>query len=388
MTHARRSSSVTLGLALGLVVLALTGCKEEPPPPKPTVQPPKAAPVKPPEPRAAKECAAPLDLGPEVPLKVGERSAVSTGYRLEFKEPDADGQQVFGVLGPLNEDSGPNLLTIKKYLQFFAAEKVDAILVTGDTGEVAEGIQRTLKAVADAKVPVLAIIGNRECRADFTDATAAAQKDTSFVLNMNQFREVVFPGATVVSLPGYHDPNYINCATGCQYFKSTVDEVIRMAKEAKNPVVLLAHGPPHGEGSQALDYASTGGNVGDPEVSRALREGGIHFGAFSNIKEAGARATDLAGTTLVKPDVPSKELYVNPGPADTMGWEMNDNTKSTGMAAVLRIKGDTATWRHYRAKPLSAAEKQQARALDPPARSEGEEPAEAPKAPPGAPKGH
>jgi hypothetical protein len=184
---------------------------------------------------------------------------------------------------------------------------------------------------------------------------------------------VEFPEATLVSLPGYHDPNFMSCATGCRYYKSTLDEVVRVAKEAKSPVVVVSHGPPHGEFSQALDFASSGGNVGDPQINAAIKDASTHFGFFSNIKEAGARATDLSGTSLIKQDVLSKELYLNPGPADSYPWEMNDGTKCVGMAAVVTIKGDEAKWKHYRAKPLTAAEKATAKTLDPPPRAEANE---------------
>jgi len=308
-----------------------------------------------------------------VQMKVGERTAELTGYKLTFKEKSPRGQIAFGVLGPTNEDSGANLLNIKKYLKFFQDEKVDAIVLTGDIGEVADGIARVLGALAESKLPVFSIIGNRECRAEYTDGVQAAQKKYSNIINLNQVRMVEFPEATLVSLPGYHDPAFFGCATGCRYFKSTVEEAIRVAKEAKSPVVLVTHGPPHGEGSQALDYAVSGGNVGDPEITRAVREANIHFGFFSNIKEAGARATDLPGTTLIKQGVSSKDLYVNPGPADSVPWEMNDGTKCLGMAAVVTIKGEQATWKHYRAKPLGAAEKATAKTLDPPPRAEATE---------------
>src|SRR5262249_49170086 len=138
--------------------------------------------------------------------------------------------------------------------------------------------------------------------------------DFNNVVNMNTVRAVEFPEATIVSLPGYYDPNYIQCATGCRYYKSTVNEVVKAAKEAKSPVVLMAHATPKGEGSQALDYARDG-NVGDNDINRAVQEGAIPFGIFSNIKEAGARATlDPLGTTQLKPSTPSKSLFLNPGP--------------------------------------------------------------------------
>lgn len=392
-------------VAVATCSLMALGCPEkkvEPPKPVAQATPEAPKPPSPPpaaEPRAVKECAAPVELTPPAEVKVGERAARSFGYKLSLLDPDADGSVRLGVLGPINEDSGQNLLTLKKYLKFFQEEKVDAILVSGDVGEVAEGIARGLKVLAESKLPLLVIAGNRECRAVYTDGLNQLKKDFSNVINMNEVRAVEMPELSVVSLPGYHDPNYINCSTGCRYFKSTVDEVIRMAKESKGPVLLLAHGPPHGEGSQALDWAP-GGNVGDSEINRAIKEGHVALGVFSNIKEAGARASsDPEGTTQVRPGAPSKTLYLNPGPADTVGWPMNDGSTSVGLAAVLSVKQGQASYKIYRAKPLTTAEKAEAKKLDPPQRPEGgesepstEAPAagkgsapEAQKAPPGEP---
>ena len=59
---------------------------------------------------------------------------------------------------------------------------------------------------------------------------------------------------------------------------------------------------------------------------------------------------------------------------------MNDGSKSTGMAAVLTIKGAEASWKLFRAKPLTAAEKTQAKNPDPAAASRR-------TAPPAAPAG-
>ena len=137
------------------------------------------------------------------------------------------------------------------------------------------------------------------------------------------------------------------------------------------PVVLVSHGPPRGEGSQALDYTSDG-NVGDAQIPQAIKDGNIAFGIGSNIKEAGGRATDLPGTTVVKEEAWVKSLFLNPGPADnTVAWQMNDGTKANGLAAVLKIKGDQGAWKLFRAKPMTAAEKAEAKKLEPPARPEG-----------------
>lgn len=364
-----------LWLALVVVAAACTGKKEAPRPIE--AKPVEVKPVPPvavkqqvavAEPRVDAECGAPIDPGPVTQVQIAGRAAKHSGARLRFTDADADGTLTLGVVGPINEDSGENMVNLKKYVKYFEDQKADAIVVTGDIGESAGSITRSLKALATSKLPVFAVIGNNECRADFTDGLKAASEETQgAVINLNQVRVVEFPELTLVSLPGYHNPDYMHCATGCVYLKSTVDEVVREAKESKVPVALVMHGPPHGKGAQALDAATNnGGNVGDENVTKAITEGKISFGFFSNIKEAGARAAvDPSGEMLLKENAFSKTLYLNPGPADSYGWAMNDGSTSQGLVAVFKLKDGQGSWQLYRAKALNAAEKAEAKRLAP-----------------------
>lgn len=319
------------------------------------------------EQRATPECAAPLNpnAGEAQTLTFNGKTATLRGTTLTFADKSPSGSLSLGVLGPINEDSGENILALRRYVKFFADEKADAIVVTGDVGEVPEGIARALGELANSKLPVLVVIGNRDCQPDYAKGVAQARQAHPNVVDLTQVRVVAFPEATLVSLPGYHDPNFIQCTTGCRYYKSTLDEVVTAARSAKSPVVLVSHGPPKGASSQSIDYAASGGNVGDPDINKAMKDGGIHFGVFSNIKEAGPRATDAEGSTLVQPGEWSKDLVLNPGPANTARMDMNDHSKSYGFAAVLRVKGDEATWTPFRGKALTPAEKKQAVALEP-----------------------
>lgn len=379
----RRASAAVCGLSLSLV---LSGCPEKkaetppPPPPQAEVKPPPPPPPAP-APLADKECAAPIDPGPTTDVKLGERAAKLSGARLTFADKDADGALTLGVLGPINEDSGANMVALKKYVKFFTDEKADAIVVTGDSGEVASGIARVLKELGSTKLPVFVVIGNRECRSEYTDGVNAAKAEMPNIINMNEVRVVEFPELTLISLPGHHDPKYFGCSTSCQYLQSTVDEVVRVAKASKTPVALISHGPPHGQGNLALDVAGGTENVGDEAITKAIADGKIAFGFSSNIKEAGARAAkDAAGTELVKEGEASDTLYLNPGPADsTVGWDMNDGTKAVGLAAIFTLKDGKGSYKLLRLKPMTAAEKAEAKRLEPaPAPAPAPTPAPAP----------
>jgi hypothetical protein len=79
----------------------------------------------------------------------------------------------------------------------------------------------------------------------------------------------------------------------------------------------------------------------------------------------------------VPQDRPAKVLYLNPGPADSTRWEMNDKSVGYGFAAVLTISGKEASWKLYKNAKLTKEEKAEAKKLDPP--KHREEPEEAPQ---------
>ncbi len=370
---------------LVVALVAFAGCKEQaaPPPPPP---PPAPKPAPPPAPKLVKpevtsasvsgtsdpQCIGPIDLAVPAKLTIAGKQVERHGYKLSFPAPEKkDAPTVFGVLAGINEDSGENMLNLRKYVEFFKAEKADAILAVGDNGESIEAIVRVMTPLAETGLPVFAILGNRECGGHFNDAMTELQKKFPNVVNFSNVRHVEFGNVDVISLPGYHDKRYIHCPSGCQYFKQDVDALKPIAKAAKNPVVLVAHGPPHGSGPSSLDAATEAGNVGDANLNGLITEAGIPFGVFANIKEAGARATDLAGT-LIKQDALSDKLYLNPGPADAVAWAMNDGTQSLGMVATLTVEGKQARYKIFRAKAFTAEEKAQAARLAPPEPKEPE----------------
>jgi Icc-related predicted phosphoesterase len=373
---------ILLSLAVSFCILS---CKKETAAPAPTPIAAQKPPEKPPEAAVVEkpatfmaaqsghsepECVGPIDLAVPEEVKFGKRVAELNGFQLVFKDKDPSDQMVFGVIANINEDSGDNLFNLKRYVDFFKKEGAEAIIVDGDTGESAESIERSIKTLAETGLPIYAVIGNRECKSDFNDAMVKLQKAFPNVINLDRVRYVAYEHVALVSMPGYHDRRYIHCASGCQYYKQDVDALAdflakRRTSNPSAPVVLVTHGPPKGETQNAIDAAAEVGNVGDPALNELITKAKIPFGIFSNIKEAGARATDLTGENLVKEDTFADVIYLNPGPADSFPWNLNDGTTSNGMAGVFVVKGNQAKFKMYRAKPLTAAEKAQAQKLAP-----------------------
>jgi hypothetical protein len=111
------------------------------------------------------------------------------------------------------------------------------------------------------------------------------------------------------------------------------------------------------------------------------------------MQEAGGRAMDI-DSNPIKEGEAKAQLFLNPGPADTVAWRLNDGGWSYGMAATLTVKGGNASYKMFKAAQLTETEIAEARKLDPapaaaepaPAAAPAEakpaeaKPAEAPKA--------
>lgn len=315
------------------------------------------------------DCLGAIDTAVPETLSVAGKSLEVNGYKLTLTgTADADDKAVIGVLANVNEASPENLFNLQRYLSFFKENGAELIVVAGDSGEDKANIAAVLDKVGASGLPVVAIIGNREAKADFVDAIAEVHKQRPNVINGNRVRYIDWDDVDLVTLPGYHDPRYMHASTaGCQYFKQDVTAMQKVAAGANNPVVLVAHGQPLGEAPTALDViAPDKKHIGDSNLNAAIEGAKIPFGIFANVKEAGGTATaDLAGKTVLAQGTASEALYLNPGAADSLEWTMNDNTTSAGTAALLTVQGKQASYKLFRAAKLTDAEKAEAAKLAP-----------------------
>jgi hypothetical protein len=343
-------------LALTALVSLVSACQKDSKPPEPATTPPAAAPAAvaaqgapafvPSQPGVSDpECVGGLDFAPPETVKVGSHSWTLNGYRLTLDVP-AGAQVNLGVLANLDEASPENLKAIEAYLAFFKEKGVQAIVIDGDSGDNAEEIQGVLAPIAKTGLPVLVQIGNREPKGAFLDALEAVRKRSPNVFNLSRVREADIGDVKLLSLPGYHDPRYLlEGAAGCLYHTTDLKALKAVAAKLTGTVVLLSHGPPHGEGPHALDRVQNPpGNVGDPNLTDFLADAHIHFGIFANIIEAGGTATNLHGDKTFAPDSWQSELYLNPGAADSVSWSMNDGSQARGIAAVMSFKDGKADY--------------------------------------------
>jgi hypothetical protein len=160
---------------------------------------------------------------------------------------------------------------------------------------------------------------------------------------MDIVRRVDLGGAVLVSLPGYRNRKFVHQTGGCSYKPRDVRKLSDLVSQAPAPVVFLCHGPPRGEGRQALDFAAEGGNVGDALLADWLAEEKIPFGIFSHILEAGGQSIDRQHKR-VKPGKWVEHVYLNVGSANPLAWQLNSGKLSCGMAAVFKVKGKQASY--------------------------------------------
>ncbi len=281
----------------------------------------------------------------------GKKFEITSNYRLKALDADAAKPLVIGVLTDIKNFIPANEKNLKEFYTTFKAKGVSVVVVAGDSSEKYDMMKPLFEMLAKQNLLTLVIMGNRDTRADFDKAMTEVGAQFKNLVNMNRIRFADLGVASVVSLAGYYDPNYIHNKPGCAYKQPQLDLVGKLAADAKNPVVLLSHGPPRGDGKDALDLAVEAGNVGDPKMAEMITKAKIPFGIFGNIHEAGGKAVAGDFKTLVKQGAKAGQLFLNPGPADSDPWNMNDGSISVGMAAVMTINPDkTASYEILRVK--------------------------------------
>lgn len=306
-------------------------------------------------------CVGPIEAGETVSVRIAGQSWEHSGSTLRARSGLKKNRLVVGALADIKEDSEENLRNLDKLLDNFKKAKVDLVVVAGDSGLDREEIINVVARVATAKVPVLVGAGNREGEADFTEALAQVSAEHNNVFNLNKIRRVDTPVADLISLPGYFDAGYIHAEDGCQYFQEDVDALGELVRASDSPVVLVSHGGPRQSGDEALDLTAEGQHVGDPMLTEFLQDYDIKFGIFGNIHESGGRATELTGDTRLDEGKRHDTLFLNPGPADAVAWQMNDGTDSVGMAAVMTLT--RAGQASYRVNRIADPKKSRARKL-------------------------
>ena len=279
----------------------------------------------------------------------GVKYSLKDGYKIS-SEPDLSKPLVLGLLSDLKSNIPENIKNINYFFEEFKKAGVSAVVVSGDTSEKYDMLKPMFELLAQQGYLTMVVIGNRESKEDYVKAIGEVQAKYKNLIDLNRIRSVELGVATIVSMPGYYDPNFIHFSPGCAYTATHIDVVKKLVSEATTPVVLVSHGPPRGVGPDAIDNAVEAGNVGDPQLAKLIAEAKIPFGIFGNIHEAGGKAVGADMTKVLEQGKMHKNLYLNTGPGDSDPWKMNDGTISRGLAAIMTIKAGEASYKAIRAK--------------------------------------
>ncbi len=301
-------------------------------------------------------CNGPFVKGTPVNLTINGKTYIVDGAYM--KAPDNPLKEAkIGVVSDIKNDSPENRVALKEYVSFFKAEGAEMIVVLGDNGERSIDIRETLSILLDSGLPVGVIMGNREPASQFGDAIAQLSAKYPNLINMNIVRSFSSNNFAMFSLPGYYNVQFaIHPEDACIYNENDLKALeSEIAAVKDKPVIIISHGPAKGEGKNAIDYASEGGNVGDPALAKLIKTNKVKVGLFSNINEAGGKAVGPDMKTVVKQGDFVASMFMNVGPADTDGWKMNDGSESYGQCGVLHMKDGKYAYKIYKHKKSGSA---------------------------------
>lgn len=290
-------------------------------------------------------------------VTLGKHRFVVEGSTMRRLGGKWQGRLTLGVLGALKDASDATKKNVDKAARVFKKERVDLVVVNGDLGEDTELLDVMNMLGERFDVPVLLHAGNMEWITAFTEAYVEAKKRHPLLINGNWTRHLDLGGVHLVTLPGWSNHKFTSSGA-CRYGKDEVQELRALAAPLTargDVVILVAHGPPQGEGKRALDMTHDAGNVGDVPLRAVIEELPIRFGLFSHILEAGGRAArsfDERGVVRLPVRRPEPRLYVNAGSASAFPWGMLSGRTSEGMAMVFRLDKGKATAKRFLLRPL------------------------------------
>jgi Icc-related predicted phosphoesterase len=293
-------------------------------------------------------CIGPVNKTIEKPLEmqIAGKTWVFEGYKARItKGADPRREIRLGVMSGTKDWAEETQANLKYFVEQFKAEAIEGLILGGDVAYEEEDLRNIVKLLAEPGWPVLVVIGNNDSRGDFNRTVRKIVKKHPNLINMDMIRLVQGDGLDFISLPGYYDRKFTRGNSSCTYKEENVRELIPLSEETKNPIFLITHGPMKQEGPNAIDYAFEAGNVGDPVLTEVIKETKIKFAVMGHIIEAGGKATDLSGKKVIKPGEWAPQLFVNPGSAQSLPWNLHDGRTSHGMAAIMYIKGGKAKYK-------------------------------------------
>lgn len=297
------------------------------------------------------KCPGPLDtLSSPREITLGGKKYQHNGYRLEVQSRDSDNRVKLGVVSAIKDVSTATKANLQEAMDWFKAEKVEWVVANGDLALEELDLEEVIDLLGASGLPVLLVLGNSESRGSWARAYKDRAAKYPNLVNGTWVRQIVADDVELWTLPGYHDKRFVRQGAGCAYESADIKVLTELQPEGSAPLVLISHGPPKGQGKQALDYIIDKKNVGDPQINTLLTQASIPFGIFGHILEAGGRGVGKNLKTPVPEGKSVEHLYINAGSLSGDPWGMLDGSTGWGMAGLVTIEGKQASYTFKRFK--------------------------------------
>lgn len=292
-------------------------------------------------------------LAAPITIRAGKGEYRLEGSRLVETSTDKDQTLRIGVLSATKDDREETAAAIRTMIARFEKRGVDLLIANGDLATDEFEMEAIFPVLAEAKVLTLILIGNTESCGSFNKIAGAVFAKKPHLINGNWVRRLELDDATILTAPGYFDRKFTHTGGASTYDADDLRVLGRIAKDAKQPLVLVSHGPPRTHGKQGIDVVSDGSNVGDEMLTELITDLKIRFGIFGHILESGGRGSDLSGKKKLAPKAWHPQLHVNAGTLNPDPWSMVDGTTSHGMAIFMAIEPKRARYEVERLPPPS-----------------------------------
>ena len=291
------------------------------------------------------DCVGPFDtMGLPYTFPVRGRNVTIHGHWMTVDPPDWGPQDTLkvGVIGAPKDSYPETLSNLRRFLRWFDKHEVPIVVLNGDVAYEARDMGKSLELLARTRKLVWVMAGNADPVSPMNRVLKELSREWPNLVNGNHVRRVELDGHTLISLPGYHDSEFITAGSGCQYYRSDVKALSKLLDAAKGTPVLVSHGPPRGRGKKAMDFAFDAGNVGDKRLGDFMRKRRVAFGIFGHILEAGTRTMTAYKRKPIKKETHSPTLYVNVGGASSLLTDLHTGESHRGMAAIVELEKSRA----------------------------------------------
>ncbi|MBN2528004.1 MAG: hypothetical protein JXR76_16560 [Deltaproteobacteria bacterium] len=255
-----------------------------------------------------------------------------------------------GLLAGIHDLTPKTEENIRFFMDQFKAAKVQAIVVVGGVGKTSRQIEKVLKALASAPIPILVTPGAQESFGALRATFKKLRKKYPQLIDLTWVRRVQIKQVNFISLPGYFNPFYLEARSqGCSYESAELNQLTELAMADKANVLLSAT-PPRGASEFAPDLGRGNVHIGDPELAKVLNDSPIRFGLFGHVYESGGNAVSPGKNAPLAQGIWHPSLYLQAGSADAIPVQLVDGGRTAGIAHIVDFSGHRARFKQILAR--------------------------------------